>query len=304
MPVETLLISGPRCGGKTTAARLITEQVMERPIHYLRMRLATDGHTNAVLVDEDTGRRSTHPQATVPDWASSHTVSYTPDRLFEIVPEALRAVRRIERKSFVIIEADEDPALRHAYPYDHRVFVMSNPSSDRAVFRTPEDAASALQQVLHDTAAFASEMFGLFDAAGLDDSMGIQHTKPIQKDADAAALEKLDIGESQIRQFLTSPLGAEISCRVQLQPEYHAVVESDVVVINACVEATDREKESRGKDCVLDKCVNRLERLLSRVCQDTRRQSVLYWGDILDRQDPMRAKLLRRLRALLLGDPL
>jgi len=109
----------------------------------------------------------------------------------------------------------------------------------------------------------------------------------------SSRFERLHIAEAQIRHFLSSRWGAEIASRIQLQPAYHALVEADAILIN-----TSR----RSKREVLDECVDRLQRLLSRIRQDARRQSVLYWGDI-DDDDVARRKLLCRLKTLLLGDP-
>jgi len=284
MPLETLFISGPSGGGKSTVARLVADHGLDRPAHYLRIRAAPDGHTNAVAAFK------LSPADPVGDgWASMHAVTYTADRVFETLPDGLRAVRRIERYGFTVIEADEDPALRHAYPYDYRIFVMAPPVDVHTLFRTPQAAASALHQVMQDTASFASEIFGLFDAAGLDDSTGVYHEEAPPSDRCGQRIERLDIGESQIRQFLNSPLGAEIASRIQLQPEFHALVESDVVVVNTGVgTATD----------ALHQCIQRLEKLLARVRHDARRHSVLYWGDISDAGDPTHGRLLQRLRAL------
>ena len=285
MPVETLLIGGPAGGGKTTLARLLARYVVTRPVHYLRMRPARDGHTNTVVATEPS-----RVGLGEDGWGSAHAVTYAADRAFETLPDGLRAVRKLDRYAFAAIEADGDPALRHAYPYDYRVFVMPPLADVTAVFRDPRSAAQALHQVMQDTAAFASEIFGLFDAAGLDDSVGVYHSKPVAEERRCEPVEQLDVRESQIRQFLSSPLGAEIASRIQLQPEFHALVESDIVVINTGAGTmTD----------ALDECVDRLERLLGRVRHDTRRHSVLYWGDITDVHDPAHNKLLERLRALL-----
>jgi len=284
MSLETLFVSGPSTGGKSTVARMIADHALDRPAHYIRMQRAADRHTNAI-VEMEPGTDDPPSNG----WSSMHAVRYTSDRVFETLPDTLRTVRRLDRNGFTIIEADSDPALRHAYPYDYRVFVMCAPPDLATVFRTPEGAAVALQQVMQDTASFASEIFGLFDATGLDDSVGVEHELPRPSLGPAPAVENLSVGESQIRHFVSSPLGAEIASRIQLQPEFHALVESDVVVINTG--ATSDEE-------TLDECVRRVEKLLARVRHDARRQSVLYWGDIQDTDDPIRYKLLRRFRTL------
>ncbi|HOJ55156.1 MAG TPA: hypothetical protein PLI64_11445 [Phycisphaerae bacterium] len=282
MPVETLLINGPRGGGKSTVAQLVAREVLQRPAHYLRIEAASDQHTNVVL--------SVEPASGQPcPWASEHLVKYTADRVFETVPEALRKVRRLERRAFAILEADADPALRHAFPYDYRIFVMPAPADVHTVFRTPRAAAIALQEVMQDTAAFASEIFGLFETESLEDSVGVEYYPPVADREGRREVERLEITEAQIRQFLRSPLGGEIASRIQLQPPYHAMVESDVVLINTGV---------GGETDALGECLARIEKLLARVRQDTRRHSVLYWGDIFSRDDPTYSKLLRRLKAL------
>ena len=166
MPLETLLISGPAGSGKTIMARLVVDEVLGRPVHLLRMRRSRDEHTNAILRDE------TIPGPDRARWRSSHLIQYTPQRVFETLPEALRTVRKLDREAMIVVEADTDAVLRHAFPYDYRVFVMPPPVRLDAVFRDEKSAARALQQVMQDTAAFASEIFGVFDPSGLDDSVG------------------------------------------------------------------------------------------------------------------------------------
>ena len=283
MPLETLFISGPSGGGKSTVARMIADRAVDRPAHYLRMKRARDDHTNAVREVQVPDDRPAGD-----DWASVHQVSYTTERVFETLPDGLRAVRRRDLRGFTVIEADIDPALRHAYPYDYRVFVMPAPADLFTVFRTPREAAAALQQVMQDTSTFATEIFGLFDAAGLDDTAGVEHLGPRPGASRDEAIENLDVGESQIHQFLGSPIGAEIASRIQLEPDYHALVESDVVVINTGAGSTDG----------LEPCVQRLEKLLGRLRQDARRHSVLYWGDIRDHHDPAHDRLIKRLQTL------
>ena len=283
MPVETLFINGPAGGGKSTIARVIGSEVLAKPAHYLRAMKSPDDHTNSITPEECLGSGD--------QWVSQHVVRYTADRVFETVPEALRKVRRIQRKAFALLEADSDPALRHAFPYDYRLFVMGCPCEVTDVFRTPKAAAIALQQVMQDTAAFASEIFGLFEVDPMEDNVGVKHmpsSSPL--DSGIHSIEHLEISESQIRQFLKSPLGGEIASRIQLQPDYHAMVESDVVLINTGV---GEENEA------LRECVGRIEKLLARVRHETRRHSVLYWGDLANKEDPTYLKLLRRLKTLL-----
>lgn len=281
MPLETLFISGPARAGKTTLAEVIAREVLERPAHYLRLRASTDRHTNEVEPADPV-----LPSGET--WASAHLVRYTRDRVFEMLPEGLRAVRKIARSGFTIVEADEDPSLRHAYPYEYRLFVMAPPSDLHEVFRDPKASAQALREVMQDTAAFASEIFGV-EAADLDDTAAGLAVREGNAELREGSMERMDISDIQMQQFLDSPLGAEIACRIQLQPEYYALVESDAAIINT----------GAGSGGALQACVNNLEKLLSRVRQEARRQSVLYWGDIQDEGDPVRQQLICRLRTLL-----
>ena len=92
MSLEALLINGPGGAGKTRVARLVAEHVVDRPVHYLRMRPASDGYTNVVVEADDAvaGGPMSRP------WGSVHIVTYTDDRVFETLPEGLRAVRRVD----------------------------------------------------------------------------------------------------------------------------------------------------------------------------------------------------------------
>lgn len=288
MPLETLLISGPSGCGKTTVAQVVADHVLGRSVHMLRLSTSLDNHTNCI--------EQQLPDHTTPSdarWASVHHVRYTRERVFETLPDALRAVRRIDRRGFVIVEADTDPSIRHAYPYDYRVFVMSSPVDIHEVFREPKAAAVALQEVMEDTAAFAAEIFGLFEGDPLDDSAGVQHCKKAKRRRRSPVprvSEFLDVNETQIRQFLRSPVGAEIASRIQLQPEFHALVEADVVLINlGRVTAPE----------VLDECISRIEKLLSRIRHDSRQHSILYWGDLTSDRDPTRCMLIERLKTLI-----
>jgi len=285
MPVDTIFISGPEGGGKSTVARMIGTQVLERPGHYLRICRANDDHTNAIVAVDPSGT-----DVVGKFWASRHDVIYTEDRVFETLPDGLRAVRSLESHAIAVIEANCDPVLRHAYPYHYRIFVMPAPDSIDTVFRNPSAAAVALKQVMQDTASFASEIFGLFDAAAMDDGAGVSHQKPVRAAPTGRTVEQLEVAETQLRQFVNSPIGVEIASRIQLQPEYHALVESDIVVINI---------GPKGKTPALRDCIKRLRKLLARIQHDARQQSVLYWGDVADGKDPANPRLIRRTRKLL-----
>ncbi len=288
MALKALLINGPTPCDKHAIAHLVAERVVGKPIHLLRLQESKDGHTNAVEPLE--------PGKVAPAgaWFSAHHVAYTCDRVFETIPDALRAVNALERDAFVVVEADHDSSIRHAWPYDYRIFAMPAPTDIFEVFREPQAAAHALRQVMEDTASFATEIFGLFDANDLDDSKGIRHGRAEVVDATGQPheVEHLDVGPSHLRHFLRSPIGAEIASRIQLQPDYHALVEADVVVISAA---------RKGCSQPVRACVERIEKLLSRIRHDARRRSLLYWGDLTDDVDPVRRKLIRRLKVLLGG---
>lgn len=275
MPLRVISLCGPTGAGKTTLARLLARDVLSHPPHYIRLYPSPpDGAPELHLADE-------------PDcdgMASTHRAAYTPERVFEILPELLRKIRQWQRFATVLIEADADPSLRHAYPYDHRIFVMPAPDHLYRVFRRPGEAAASLREVMHDTSVFASEIFGLFEDAAWGDDEGVRHRKRVR--TEEGVEEQLEVSEQQVRRFLGSPLGAEIASRIQLQPEYHAMVESDVVLINTAVGPCTASVEE---------CVRRIEALMGRIRDQAQRDSALYCCDPLSPDDPRREQLLRRL---------
>jgi hypothetical protein len=219
--------------------------------------------------------------------ASYQTVAYTPQRVFEALPAALRRVRKEARFATVIVEGDSDPCLRHAFPYDHRLFVMGAPAGVYEVFRRPEEASAALHEVMQDTAEFASEIFGLFNDEGSDEDEGVQHeTRVRTRDG---VEERLEVSDQQVRQFLTTPLGAEIASRIQLRPEFHALVDSELVLVNTGIGA------GRPSD---NDCVRRIGALMARIQDPARRGDALFCCDPFSVDDPVRARLLERLKAI------
>jgi hypothetical protein len=282
MPLKVIFLCGPPRAGKSMLARILAGDVLPRPPHYIRLYPSPPVGTPSLrLADE----------SDLAGMASVQRSEYTPDRVFEILPEVLGKVRRQKRFATVLIEADADPCLRHAFPYDHRIFVMSAPDEVYRVFRRPAEASASLKEVMEDTSAFASEIFGLFEDASWGDEEGVRHRKRVR--TEEGVEEQLEVSEQQVRRFLGSPLGAEIASRIQLQPEYHAMVESDIVLVNTALGPCSAS---------VDECVRRIETLMGRIRSQTQRDSVLYCCDPLSEDDPRRAHLLQRLREMLADD--
>ncbi len=210
--------------------------------------------------------------------ASAQWVAYEEDRVFEFLPDILHDIHRADRKAVVIIEADSDPLLRQAYPYDHRVFVIPSPTRRTDVFRTGVEAAEAFRNAMEDTAVFVGEIYGLVED-GDEFDIGVHESRPA-------------LTASQLRGLMSSPLGDELATRILLQPSHHGLLESDVLVVNTGI---------GGVTEVLDEAVTRLEKVLRHVhCVDGRRQ-VLYACDPCDPRDPLREQLVRRMCSMLTG---
>jgi hypothetical protein len=268
MALTVSFISGPRRSGKSTIIREMIREFFPVAPHYLRLT-AVDGDK----------RKPTCLSAPPDDCgvASARWLQYQRERIFEVLPEALAQIHRHDRRGCVVIEADADPSLRHAYPYHGRVFVMSAPTSIREVFRSIGQAAEALKEVMEDTTAFASEVFGLLasDPAPDDDP---KEPRPA-------------LSPAQMRGFLTSPLGDELATRIQLQPAYHGLLDSDVILINAAI---------GGCTSAVDAVRHRIERILDRL---PRRRpgraggtTEVFCCDPLDPKDPLREPLFRLLQ--------
>lgn len=269
MGLSVTFVSGLRRSGKSALIRAMIDRLWKTEPHYIR------------LVNSGSDKRPPRTSARLPPRcgvASARWLEYEAGNIFEILPEALTAVHRKDRYGSVVIEADADPTLRHAYPYDHRVFVMPMPRAVREVFREPVRAAEELHRALDDTAAFASEIFGLF-------------AQQDQDDVDPSE-ERPDLTDAQMRGFLYSPLGDELATRIQLQQAYHGLVESDVVVVNTGLDA-------RGAET--DKCLRRIDRLLERIRGVSGRSSELFFCDPRDQNDKTCKKLLKALGPMCRG---
>lgn len=274
MPVTTVHISGLRGSGKTDVARLIASHVYaQRPPVLLRVEMVEAAGERVVF-------------ESVPDpaemFGSLCLARFAADRAFEVMAEVIHRARGGQKWVTILVEAEPDPALRYAHPWDHRVFVMPAPGRLEEVFRTPREASVALQEVLDDTSAFASEIFGLFEA-DMDERGSGSGGMPGGK--------RRRVSAAEMKSFLQSPLGAEIASRIQLQPAYHGLAESDVIVLNTAAGPAEADVEG---------CIRRLDALLARVREGTGHCRQLFDCDPSDPEDPNTQGLIERLREILL----
>ncbi len=269
MGLAVTIVSGPRLSGKSAVIRAMIDRLWRHPPHYIRLvRIGSDKQPpkQPVKLPPDLGV------------ASARWLRYDDDRIYHVLPEALTTIHREDRYGSVVIESDADPAVRHAYPYDHRIFVMPVPNRVSDVFRTPEEAAAAMQEVLKDTTTFAAEMFGLWDdAAPADGKEGG---------------ERLDLTATQWRGFLYSPLGEELTTRIQLQPPYHGLVEADVVVVNTAIGSAPVQG---------NRCIDRAALLLSHMRKLAGRGGELFVCNLYDESDAVAKRLLKALRPMCRG---
>lgn len=269
MGLSVIFVSGPRGSGKSAVIRAMIDRLWKSPPHYIRL----------VACGSDKRQpKPTTKSASEFGVATARWLEYDPERIFEMLPAALAEIHRKDRFGSVVIEADADPALRCAYSYDHRVFVMPMPADVRDVFRDPERAAEELRRVLDDTVAFASEIFGLFSDE--------------DERAKEPSEERPEMSAANMRSFLYSPLGDELATRIQLQPPYHGLVESDVIIVNSKVGAVEPQTEE---------CVRRIQQLLERIHGVSGRRGELYFCDPFDQKGPDCRRLLKALKPMCRG---
>ena len=270
MGLSVVFLSGLRRSGKSAVIRAMTTHLWKQPPHYIRL----------VKCGSDKRPPKSAPAAKPEECgvASARWLQYDDERVFEVLPETLAAIHKKDRFGSVVIEADADAALRHAYPYDHRVFVMPLPGSIGEVFRDPRTAASELQRVLDDTAAFASEIFGLWSS-------------PTEERVEPSE-ERPELTASHARSFLYSPLGDELATRIQLQTPYHGLVESDVVIVNNKVGEAGVETSE---------CLRRVEQLMERARAPGERQAELHLCNPCDENGRSCKKLFKALTPMCVG---
>jgi len=270
MGLSVTFVSGPRRSGKSALIQAMTYELWRAQPHYIRLVKAGS--------DKQPPKSACKPAQDTCGVASARWMEYDEDAIFAILPEALSAIHKRDRYGSVVIEADADPTLRCAYPYDHRVFVMPLPPGLRDVFRDTTHAARELRKVLDDTAAFASEIFGLFGRE--------------RDEAREPAEERSDFTPTQMRGFLYSPLGDELATRIQLQQPYHGLVESDVIVVNESV-------GQRGPQT--EECLRRIGQLLARLHGAGGRRGEMFICPIAEGDGALDHQLLKALKPMCQG---
>lgn len=289
MPADwhVFLMSGPPGAGKSELAGLLATAFLPQFAHYVRL------YCPSVAVSQR--GPTTHEKAAADVHAlgakarTAEALQYHPERCFEVIPELLARVYRRNPRGIVLLEADSDPCLRHAFSYDRTLFIMPAPARLNDVFRSSDEAARALREVMQDTAMFAKEIFGLFEEPARAEDPRSDPFKafaePPLPSTEGLKLRS-EMTETQVRRFLQTPLGSEVASRIQLQPMYHGLVDSDMVVVNTAAGPVDGE---------VDQCVGRLTVLLSRLPRPAREQTQLFGCNLADPEDPLRGKLLDRL---------
>lgn len=251
MGLRISLITGPRRSGKSSTIRAMIDHLCEVPPHYLRLTRIGSGKK-----PPSNGCKSSCATLGL---ASARWLNYDDDSIFDVTPSVLARIERENPLGSVLIEADADPLVHCACSYHHRVFVMSLPTQIHDVFRTPEEAAHALHASLNDTTSFGSEMFGIPLLNGSwheEDELSSAHA---------------DLSDTQWNGFFKNPLGREMAMRVQLQPAFQALLDSDVIIVNAGVGRRTNETLH---------CIKRLDDLIDRLRGLTHRRICRFLCDI------------------------
>ncbi len=211
MSVAILHISGPPNAGKTAVAVGFAEHRSGRDTYYLRLDTEREGVP---------ALRLSQPLPVVTD---PRRIVTQPGVVFETLAQAVGDIAQQDADATVIVETDNEPCFRHAYPWHARVFCLPPIHDPRTVFRTREQIAMAIRELMEDTHSFAAELFGLEHGPG-DSSMlpSIESKQIVEGEASAEMVEE----------FLASDVGAEIACRMRLHSEYYAIMESDILLLS------------------------------------------------------------------------
>lgn len=266
MGLTVTFVSGPRCTGKSALIRGMIDRLWKKEPHYIRLVCAGSGK-----LPPNRSRKPIPPCGV----ATARWLEYDAEHVFEVLPEGLTAIHQHDRNGSVVIEADADPILRHAYPYDHQVFVMAMPTAVSGVFTDPSRAAEEFYRALDDTMAFATAAFGLSSERAQDE------VEPSE--------ERPPLSDTTIGRIIDSPGGEELAARVLLRESYRGLVESDVIVVNPAV----GESGPEGADCL-----QRIEQVLRRISRKPERDGVLFLCDPRESNTKAHRKLDKALRRM------
>ncbi|MCB9853395.1 MAG: hypothetical protein H6819_09900 [Phycisphaerales bacterium] len=210
MSVAILHISGPQNAGKTATAIGFAEFRGKRPTYYLRLDTEREGVP---------ALRLSQP---LPVVVEPRRLVTRPGVVFETLAAAVGEIAQQDADATVIVETDNEPCFRHAYPWHARVFCLPPVSEPRVVFRTRDQIAKAVKELMEDTRSFAAEMFGLEHGPGDSSMLPAVESKQILE-ADTTEL---------LEEFLASEVGSDITFRMRLHTDYYAIMDSDVLVLS------------------------------------------------------------------------
>lgn len=276
MSLRTVLVSGPRRSGKSTVIRCFLTSWKRCHPHFIR--LASKGIAGAGGRDGfEGGEEAELTEFTVGDGLASRRIfCYDENNIFVEFPVVLGEIHGQDRNGLVVLESNADPVLRYSYSYDFRIFVIPLPSRVYEVFRTPEEAAQALKELLKDTMTFATEFFGV-----QEDGETPEPSAPRE--------ERVDLSSTQWRGLLYSPLGEELATRMQLQTDYHGLLESDLVIINSGLGKETAQTQS---------CIDRLDSLLGTLHRISGRRTECFVCNVLEDDDLVTRHLLKTIGPL------
>ncbi len=272
---RTLLVSGPASAGKSTLIQAVAREHPDHRWHLVQVR--RDGPE----------AREAIRRAGRDGWAGAWQVCCRQEEAPGLMDEVVRQVKAEVGAAPTVIafEGGADPLLRHAYAYDMRVFVAPPPGDGEALFRSNDEARLELRRILRDSAALGRQMPGASQAPEADDGPEAFLAPP---EAGPAA----EIQESQVTQFLAQPLGAALAVRVHLRPEFAAMADADIIVINTAAGPAFSE-ESGGWQ--------RLLGLFGRLRKGSGRVPLIYACDLWETEDPCFVRVRRRVSESLCG---
>ncbi len=257
---RTLLVSGQAKAGKSI---LIQSVAREHPDHRWHLVEVERGRASGGEALQRTQR---------PGWTSAWLVRYEQEKAPRLMAEV---VRRIEAEAggdpaVVAFEGGADPVLRHAYAYDLQVFVAPPPADEEAMFRSNDEARLELQRILRDSTKLGEQIRATAQLAEAEDAAG----------------EGAEIRESQVKEFLAGPLGSELAVRVHLRPEFAAMADADIIMVNTAAGPSFSEESIAWQ---------RLLGLFGRLRKGGSHGPLICACDLQEAQDPSFVRVRRRM---------